>query len=195
MNNQQDSKAAAKLFSPIALAVALTLACQILNASPYSNYDRDPGNVEVWNEHNDIQVTALIDQLGNFSVRLKEPGRYTLSVACKQKGCSSYTVSTNAANAADAPLQSNADGSISYKFTVGKGGLELKGQALSANLPKGAGANGPVSAPVKLQQPPPYPFRGEETGRAESAGVGDDLTWNRVGLWVYLARYFGSSRR
>lgn len=180
MKQLQGSKAAAKLFSPAAFALAVGLACwgsaALGTSNPIPGIDiivrKKPGG--------SIVVTPTSDHSGKFSVKLGS-GDYTVSTACKSGGCTPSQLSLNVAGKS----YPNADGTMIYEFTVGKGGIELRGQTLNIDPPKGGGANlpsklspsylpdapefrtpskfppgsGPVSTTVKLQQPPPNQLR------------------------------------
>jgi len=61
---------------------------------------------------------ATSDTSGRFSVRVKEPGQYTLSITCRQTACQKarppFTLTSTP------PLKPNGNGT--YDFTVGAGG-------------------------------------------------------------------------
>lgn len=142
MKQLQGSKAVAKLFSPAALALAVGLACWGSAALATNNPIPGVDIIVKKNPGDSIVVTPTSDHSGKFSVKLKEPGNYTISTACKSGGCTPSQLPLNVAGKS----YPNADGTTTYEFTVGKGGLELRGQTLSVDLPKGAGSGGDKQA-------------------------------------------------
>jgi hypothetical protein len=70
-------------------------------------------------------IVVPVDASGTFSVRLKEPGNYTVSTACRTGDCPAIALSLNVAGKV---LKPDADGAAGYDFTVGQGGLDLGGQ-------------------------------------------------------------------
>lgn len=131
MKQRHGNQSARFLPAARALAIALTCWCfEALAGNPIPGVDVNLGK----NPDGSIAVIQS-DSSGKFFLYVKEPGNYTLSTGCKSAGCKPSQLQLNIV----ARSYPNADGSISYEFHVGKGGLQLQGQTLSLDLPKGTG--------------------------------------------------------
>lgn len=101
---------------------------QTLRAEPIPGIDiivrKKPGGVRV--------AATVSDASGRFSVRVAEPGQYTVSTACRSgNACQPHTVSLTASGVL---LKPSADGT--YEFSVGaRGPAVLTGQIVVNNSP------------------------------------------------------------
>ncbi len=107
--------AAAQTAAPtIAMGLGLALSSSAAMAELIPGVDiivrKKPGGIVVGN--------AITDKQGRFSVMIREPGQYTLSIACRQTACQKarplFTFTSTP------PLKPNGNGT--YDFTVGADG-------------------------------------------------------------------------
>jgi hypothetical protein len=152
----------ATLLLAVGLALALTGPAAMAAGEPIPGVD-----IIVKKKPPKTTIVVPVDASGTFSVRLKEPGNYTVSTACRAGGCPPVALSINVAGQA---LQPGADGAASYDFSVGQDGLDLGGQIFVRGAqpiivngkrvnPRGVWDDTDIvhvlPGTVKLAQPPP----------------------------------------
>lgn len=131
MNQRTDrsagtAKKRSVLGSAAAFAVAVGLALALMAPAAMAASNPIPGvDIIVRKKPPKTAIVVPVDTSGKFSLRLKEPGTYTISTACRTDGCPAGALSLNVAGKAQKP---DADGNASYEFDVGQGGLDLGGQ-------------------------------------------------------------------
>jgi len=112
--------------SALAFAVAVGLALALMAPAAMAASNPIPGvDIIVRKKPPKIAIVVPVDTSGKFSLRLKEPGTYAISTACRTDGCPAGALSLNVAGKAQ---KADADGNASYEFDVGQGGLDLGGQ-------------------------------------------------------------------
>ena len=129
--------------SPVALTLLLGLVLA-LSGSAATAGDPVPGiDIVLEQQPGGIRVaTTVPDKSGRFTLHVKRPGNYTISITCRQKGARLPTVSITAAGK---PLKPSASGAGTCRYNFFEAWpCVLNGQVTSAPGATGAGPVKPI---------------------------------------------------